>query len=156
MDANELNGFVEYRQPSGAGAGRLHARLARLSVAAAAARDVETLLDEQPDKLPALDIVVDDFELRGKKLGHLEIDAVNRGAGAVAREGGVREWRLNKLNLSMPEAVFSATGNWAALNAQPVAPAGSAAPRAGRAAPHGDELQAGHRRLGPAAGAASA
>ncbi len=132
VDANELNGFVEYRQPSGSGGGRLYARLARLSIAAAAATDVENLLDEQPDNLPALDIVVDDFDLRGKKLGHLEIDAVNRGASTVAREGGVREWRLNKLNLSTPEAVFNATGNWAALNAQPVPPGG---PRPGPRAP---------------------
>ena len=77
-----------------------------------------------PTACPALDIVVDDFELRGKKLGRLEIDAANRGAGTVAREGGVREWRLNKLNLSMPEATFSATGNWAAVGAQAAAPGG--------------------------------
>jgi uncharacterized protein (TIGR02099 family) len=124
VDANELNGYLEYRQSSsGLGGGRLHARLARLSIAASTAKDVEALLDEQPDNLPALDIVVDDFDLRGKKLGRLEIDAINRGANAVAREGGVREWRLNKLNLSMPEAVFAATGNWAALNAQAAATA---------------------------------
>ncbi|HWI84022.1 YhdP family protein [Ramlibacter sp.] len=124
VDARELNGFVEYRQPSGAGAGRLYARLARLAVAAAAASEVESLLDQQPETLPALDIVVDDFELKGKKLGHLEIDAVNRGPGVVAREGGVREWRLNKLRIAVPEAEFSATGNWAALNAQAAAPGG--------------------------------
>jgi uncharacterized protein (TIGR02099 family) len=123
-DASELNGYIEFRQPAGAGAGRLHARLTRLSIAASAASEVEALLDQQPDKLPALDIVVDDFDLRGKKLGRLEIDAVNRGPGTVAREGGVREWRLNKLNLSMPEAAFSATGNWAALNAHAVPPGG--------------------------------
>ena len=125
VDARELNGFVEYRQPTGAGAGRLHARLARLAVAAAAASQVESLLDEQPDKLPALDIVVDDFELKGKKLGRLEIEAVNRGPGVVAREGGIREWRLSKLRISMPEAEFNATGNWAAAGAQPVPPGGS-------------------------------
>ncbi|MDF2462565.1 MAG: hypothetical protein K0Q43_800 [Ramlibacter sp.] len=119
VDANELNGYLEFRQSSsGLGGGRLHARLARLSIAASAAKEVEALLDEQPDNLPALDIVVDDFDLRGKKLGRLEIEAINRGANAVAREGGVREWRLNKLNLTMPEAVFAATGNWAGLNAQ--------------------------------------
>jgi uncharacterized protein (TIGR02099 family) len=124
VDASELNGYVEYRQSAGTGAGRLHARLARLAIAASAAKDVETLLDEQPDKLPALDVAVDDFDLLGKKLGRLEIDAVNRGVGTVAREGGVREWRLNKLNLSMPEATFSATGNWAAVNMQAVPPGG--------------------------------
>ena len=33
----------------------------------------------QNQQMPALDVVVEDFELRGKKLGRLEIDAVNRG-----------------------------------------------------------------------------
>ncbi|WP_395688607.1 YhdP family protein [Caenimonas koreensis] len=134
IDANELNGYVEYRQSTASGAGRLHARLARLIIAAAEAKQVESLLDEQPEVLPGLDIVVDDFELRGKKLGKLEIDAVNRGAASVARDGGVREWRLNKLNLTTPEAQFAATGNWVALNAQ--APAGGpAAPARPGAAP---------------------
>jgi uncharacterized protein YhdP len=129
VDAAELNGYVEYRQPTGAGAGRVHARLARLAIAAAAAREVEALLDEQPSNIPALDVVVEDFELRGKKLGRLEIDAVNRGAGTVAREGGVREWRLNKLGLTMPEGSFSATGNWAALDAQAAPPGNRPGPR---------------------------
>jgi uncharacterized protein (TIGR02099 family) len=122
IDARELNGFAEYRQSSGIGAGRLYARLARLAVGASAASQVESLLDEQPETLPALDILVDDFELKGRKLGHLEIDAVNRGASALARDGGAREWRLNRLRLAMPEAQFDATGNWAALGAQAARP----------------------------------
>ncbi len=124
VDADELGGYVEYRQPSGAGSGRVFARLARLNIAAGAASDVENLLNEQPASIPALDVVVDDLVLKGRKLGRVEIDAVNRGGGAVAREGGVREWRLNKLNLTMPEASFTATGNWAALGAQPAAAGG--------------------------------
>ncbi len=123
VDAAQLNGYLEYRQPSGNGNGRLLARLARLSIAASAASDVESLLDEQPASIPALDIVVDDFELRGKKLGRLEIDAVNRGGGS--------EWRLNKLALAMPEANFNATGNWAQVNAQQP-PARGARPAAER------------------------
>ena len=118
VEADELNGYVEYRQPQNTGAGRLYARLARLSIAASAANDVEHLLEQQAASIPALDVVVDDFELKGRKLGRLEIDASNRGAGAVAREGGVREWRLNRLALTMPEASFTASGNWAALGAQ--------------------------------------
>ena len=50
---------------------------------------------------------------------------MNRGPGVVAREGGIREWRLSKLRISMPEAEFNATGNWAAAGAQPVPPGGS-------------------------------
>ena len=99
VDAAELNGYVEFRQPGGAGAGRVYARLARLSLAPAAATDVEALLSEQPTNIPALDVVVEDLELRGRKLGRIEIDAVNRSVGAQAR-GGIREWRLNKLNVT--------------------------------------------------------
>jgi uncharacterized protein (TIGR02099 family) len=117
MDADELSGYAEYRQPGaapGSVGGRLYTRLSRLKLAAGTARDVEVLLEGQPGAIPALDIVVDDFELKGKKLGRLEVEAVNRGAPTPAQGGGLREWRLNKLNLSMPEAVFSANGNWAA------------------------------------------
>lgn len=113
VDAGELSGYVEYRQPAGIGGGRLYARMARLGIAQSTAQDVESLLDEQPASMPALDIVVDDFELRGKKLGQLEIDAVNVGS---ARESG-REWRLNRFNIVTPEATLTASGNWAATGA---------------------------------------
>jgi uncharacterized protein (TIGR02099 family) len=124
IDATELNGYVEFRQPGGIGAGRVYARLSRLSLEPGTASDVEAILNEQPSSIPALDIVVEDLELRGKKLGRVEIEAVNRGASAAAREG-VREWRLNKLNVILPEAVLTATGNWVALNAQAIAAAGA-------------------------------
>ncbi len=124
IDAAELNGYVEFRQPGGAGAGRVYARLSRLSLGQSTASQVEAVLDEQPAGIPALDIVVDDLELRGRKLGRVEIEAVNRGAFAAGRESGVREWRLNKLNVTLPEAALTATGNWAALNAQTVAAGG--------------------------------
>ncbi|MDW5441051.1 YhdP family protein [Polaromonas sp. SM01] len=129
IDATELNGYVEFRQPGGAGAGRLYGRLSRLSLGQGSASEVEAILDEQPVNIPALDIVVEDLELRGKKLGRVEIEAINRGAGMVAREGGAREWRLNKLNIIMPEATLAATGNWVAVNAQQAQAAG-ASPRA--------------------------
>ena len=116
MDAQELSGYLEYRPSSGDNAGRLYARLARLILAPTSAKDVESLLDEQPASIPALDIVIEDLTLRGKKLGRVEIEALNRGAGAVPRDGGSREWRLNRFNVIMPEAVFTASGNWALLN----------------------------------------
>ena len=108
LDAGEINGYVEYRQSAGAAAGRLFARLSRLTIGQSTAQDVETLLDEQPASVPAMDIVVDDFELRGKKLGRLEIDAANMAASALSP----REWRLNRFNITTPEASFSASGNW--------------------------------------------
>ena len=124
IDAEELNGYVEYRQSQSNAPGRLFARLARLTLGTSSAADVEKLLDDQPASIPALDVVVDDLELRGKRLGRVEIEAANRAVAAGA--GGVREWRLNRFDVTMPEATFRASGNWAALNAQGVAgiPAG--------------------------------
>ena len=118
MDADELSGYVEFGQPNaapGGAGGRLYARLSRLRLGANTARDVETLLEGQPAAVPALDIVVEDMELKGKRLGRIEVEAVNRGAQLLARDSGVREWRLNKLNVISPDATFSANGNWAAV-----------------------------------------
>ena len=137
IDAEELNGYVEFRQAGGGsaglGGGRVFARLSRLNLGQNTASEVENILDQQPASIPALDIVVEDLELRGRKLGRVEIEAINRGAftplrdGALRegalREGGAREWRLNKFNVILPEAVLTATGNWAAINQQAPAPA---------------------------------
>ena len=117
IDADALGGYIEYH-PSGGDTpqGRVFARLSRLAVPQAAdpqsdALQVDALLDaRQPGQLPALDIVVHDFELRGRHLGRLEIEAVNR-----ATEGGQREWRLQQFNLSAPEATLTSSGNWALL-----------------------------------------
>ncbi len=117
--ATELNGYLEYRQPnaavSGGAEGRVYARLARLTLAPGAEDEVEALLDAQPASIPALDIVVDDFELRGKHLGRLEVQAINSSRQSAPGEASVREWRLNKLNLDLPEASLTGAGKWAAL-----------------------------------------
>jgi uncharacterized protein (TIGR02099 family) len=126
LDAAELNGYLEFRQPGivradgNTGAGRIFARLSRLSLGPSTANDVENILDGQPASIPALDIVVDDLDLRGKKLGRIEVDAVNR--SSAASEAGPREWRLNKFNIIVPEAVLTATGNWMAISAQTPGP----------------------------------
>ncbi|RQO82635.1 YhdP family protein [Acidovorax sp. FJL06] len=114
LDATELNGYLEYRPPGSPDAanGRVYARLSRASLPQSDVAQVEELLNEQPGALPALDIVVDEFELRGKRLGHVEIEAQNRGG-----EGAQREWRLAKFNITAPEASLTASGNWAVLNA---------------------------------------
>ena len=105
VEADQLKGHLEYRDAR-SGAGRVYARLARLSLPKSDAESVESLLDQQPSSVPALDIVVDDFELRGMKLGKLEVEAQHSGAA--------REWRLNRLLLSQPDATLSATGTWSA------------------------------------------
>jgi uncharacterized protein (TIGR02099 family) len=108
LDADQLGGYVEYRAAQGpANAGRVYARLARLALPPSDADSVENLLVQAPASVPALDIVVDDFELRGKKFGRVEIEAANR---AVA--GGGREWRMSRFAVSNPDAVLTGTGRW--------------------------------------------
>lgn len=130
IDARELSGYAEYRQSAGNNPGRVYLRLARATLSPSSEAEVENQLDEQPASIPAFDVVVDDFEFSGKKLGRIEIDAVNRGAGAgAARDGAPREWRLNKFNISTPEAQFTGSGNWATLNAQGQSAGTTALPR---------------------------
>ncbi|HQQ71396.1 MAG TPA: AsmA-like C-terminal region-containing protein, partial [Alicycliphilus sp.] len=112
VTARELDGYVEYRQGEGAAPqDRLYARLSRLALPPSTETQVNALLDaQQPARLPALDIAVQDFELRGRRLGRLEIEARNR-----ATQDGQREWRLSKLNLAAPEATLTSSGNWALI-----------------------------------------
>jgi uncharacterized protein (TIGR02099 family) len=107
VSADQLNGYLEYRQPVGSGAGSIYARLAKLTLAATATAEVEELL-QQPTSMPALDIAVDDFVMAERQLGQVEIQAQNLG-----RPGRPREWQLTKLHIRVPEARFNAIGNWA-------------------------------------------
>jgi uncharacterized protein (TIGR02099 family) len=104
VDADQLDGYVEWRPGAPGQPGVVLARLARLSLPQAQAESVESLLEQAPASTPALDIVVDDFELRGKRLGRVEVQADNRAGGS--------EWRLNRLNVVTPEAQLSASGQW--------------------------------------------
>ncbi|HVK33812.1 MAG TPA: YhdP family protein [Burkholderiaceae bacterium] len=106
LDADQLGGYVEYRAGRGPAApGRVYARLARLALPPSDASSVENLLADAPSTVPALDIVIDNFELRGKKLGRVEVEAVNRGP---------REWRMTRFVLTNPEAQLTGTGQWQA------------------------------------------
>lgn len=112
VNADQLSGNIDYLQPRSASQpGRVLARLERLSLPPSDAAAVEDLLGNAPASMPALDLVVADFELRGRKLGRLEVEAVNR---PVAARAGGNEWQLDKLNLVTPEARLSATGRWIA------------------------------------------
>ena len=112
VEAQELAGHIEYRLATAAAPARVYARLARLQVPATAAQDVETLTDgashgtpaepSAASPMPALDIVVEDFQLKERHLGRLEVQAVNRES----------EWRLDRLQLELPEATFAASGHW--------------------------------------------
>ena len=132
VDADQLGGYLEYRVPVRRGSaatagGRVYARLSRLSLPKGEDEQVESLLDQQPATMPALDVVVEDFELHGKRLGRVEIEAVNR-SGAQGRD-----WQLSKFNITLPEAQLTATGHWAATGAPAVRGAAASTPTGRRA-----------------------
>ena len=119
LQADQLAGDIEYRPARGAAqAGRVTARLQRLSLPQSEVAAVEGLLSQPPASVPALDIVVDDFELRGRKLGRLQVLAVNR---LLPGRAGLREWQLDKLDLDVPEAQFRGSGRWTATGARRMA-----------------------------------
>ena len=116
--AQEAAGQLQYR-PSAAGqASKVLARLSRLdlgatraaSAAGTASPSMAAALPPAESALPDLDVQVDNFYLGGKALGRLEIQAQN---DAPQADQG-REWRLNKLAISSPEAQLTGTGAWLA------------------------------------------
>jgi uncharacterized protein (TIGR02099 family) len=118
VDADQLNGYIEYRTPArlsgvATAGGRVFARLSRLSLPKGDDEQVESLLDQQPEAMPALDVIVEDFELHGKRLGRVEIEALNRSTP----QG--RDWQLSKFNISTPEAQLIGSGHWSATGPAP-------------------------------------
>ena len=121
LQSDQAAGTVEYREAVAAGAsGQLSARLSRLSIPAAdkaLAATTEVAGSASPASVPAMDLVIDDLEWRGRKFGRVELQAVNR-TGAAGPTS--REWRLQRLQVRTPEATFEASGQWGAVapNAQ--------------------------------------
>ncbi|WP_334186975.1 YhdP family protein [Noviherbaspirillum sp.] len=109
IDSEQASGYVTWNEsPSGTGLGKVTARLASLVIPKSAASDVSALLEGKntTTRMPGLDIVAENFELFGKKFGHLELMADNTRASS-----GV-EWRINKLSIVNPDAELTATGKW--------------------------------------------
>lgn len=108
VSAREVNGYFNWREPEpGKRLGTLNARFTRLEVPRSRAREFESLLDSQPEDLPALDIVAEQFVLFDRPLGRLDLRATNT---PTPMQHG---WRLDELSLANRAARFKARGNWA-------------------------------------------
>jgi uncharacterized protein (TIGR02099 family) len=117
IDARELSGHALYSLPTRQQAARLYARLARLNLPPSAVSEVESIMEAPPTTMPTLDIQIEDVTLRGKRLGRIEIEAVNaenRSPRSSTASPGNREWLLQKFNITVPEASLKASGQWAA------------------------------------------
>ena len=105
--ANEFQGTADYRPAADGASARIAARLNYLSIPPALLDDVESAMSDSPKDMPALEIVIDNLELRGIGVGKAEIEGFSRTSA-----NGSREWVLNKLNLTMPEASLQSKGQW--------------------------------------------
>lgn len=103
LSSREANGDINYRA---VGKGRVYARLKNLSLSDLKAEEGAGGGQEEPSELPALDVVADSFTLKGRNLGRLELQAVNRGA----------LWRMEKLTISSPDGTISGEGQWKAVS----------------------------------------
>ncbi|HJV85463.1 MAG TPA: YhdP family protein [Noviherbaspirillum sp.] len=109
IDSDQVSGYVTWTEsPSGQGLGKITARLASLIIPKSAASEVTELFEgkDTTTQMPAVDIVAENFELFGKKFGHLELMAQNR------RGFTGREWRISKLSIANPDAELKAIGKW--------------------------------------------
>jgi uncharacterized protein (TIGR02099 family) len=95
------------------GKGRLTARLRKLTLPPrdepAAPVTPVAAAAEKPIELPALDVVVDEFQLGERALGKLELQATPQ----------QRDWRIERLRLSNPESTLNLDGTWQAWLTQP-------------------------------------
>lgn len=113
IDSEQASGYVTWNESrSGRGLGRVTARLASLIIPKSAETDVTELLEgnSTSTQMPGVDIVAENFELFGKKFGHLELNANN------VRGTRGREWRISKLSISNPDGQLTASGKWSSLD----------------------------------------
>ncbi len=112
IDSEQISGHLSW-DDSGQNFGHVTARLGSLIIPETAANDVVDLLQSRQvhAKIPGLDVVAENVELFGKKLGRLELRAKN-----VSAQGGSGsdEWQIDALNLFNPDAELTAQGKWIA------------------------------------------
>jgi uncharacterized protein (TIGR02099 family) len=96
------------------GKGRLTARLRRLTLpvrdeAPAPPSAAVAAADAKPPELPALDVIIEEFQIGERALGKLELQATPQ----------QRDWRIERLRLSNPDGTLNLDGTWQSWLTQP-------------------------------------
>ena len=100
LDSRQASGELRWEEE---GSGKLTARLRQLKIDHAPNPVAEEAIASEPtEKLPAIDFVVDDFLLEGRRFGRVEVQARN--------EAGV--WQLKNVHVSNPAAILTGSGQW--------------------------------------------
>ncbi|MEY3580456.1 MAG: hypothetical protein RI984_1560 [Pseudomonadota bacterium] len=109
LRSDQAVGQLLWSDPSSErGAGKITARLVALVIPKSNTTEVTEILSGKASgmQLPGIDLVADNLELMGIKLGRLELSATNSGPIMA------REWRINKLIVTNPDAILKASGKW--------------------------------------------
>ncbi len=106
--SDQINGKLKWIEGSGnATDGKLVARLKSMNILQSSLKKVSDMTGRDDIyRIPAMDVVTDDLTLFGKHLGRTEIVASN-----VSFRNG-REWRINRLKITNPDAVLESSGSW--------------------------------------------
>lgn len=106
VGSDELQGELNWREREG---GRLVARIAKLVYPEAAPPRGVQPAGGHDLELPALDIVIDEMQLKKSSLGKVELQANKQG----------NDWRIERLRISNPDATLNADGVWQSWLVQP-------------------------------------
>lgn len=103
IDSREINGNAEWQKE---GSGKIIARLKNLTIPndenAAIKPVAKKEIKKLPNGYPALDVLVDNFQLGNKILGSLELNAFENGDN----------WDIQKLIVTNPDSTLTAEGSW--------------------------------------------
>jgi uncharacterized protein (TIGR02099 family) len=112
VDSRQVAGAVQWRPAGPSATGSLRLRLARLNVPDASdEHNVVDALASTIDELPAIDLVADQFMLRGHDFGKLEVKA-HTGTSAATSASADPVWTLDKLLIEQPDATLTGSGSW--------------------------------------------
>ena len=114
LRSDQAVGHLLWNDPSSErGAGKITARLVALVIPKSNTTEVTEILSGKASgmQLPGIDLVADNLELMGIKLGRVELSATNSGPVMA------REWRINKLIVTNPDAILKASGKWTSIAA---------------------------------------
>ncbi|MGZ8196725.1 MAG: YhdP family protein, partial [Burkholderiales bacterium] len=108
LAGREVEGNATWR---GEGKGRFTARFKKLALISVDAKPPAQVkpATAKSQELPALDIVAEQFQHGQKQLGRLELNAVHQ----------ERDWKIERLRISNPDAVLAADGVWQGWQTQP-------------------------------------
>lgn len=116
LASDQASGYASWQEPNAGNVlGRVTARLASLNIPKNVIAEVSNASTVPVSfKIPALDIMADEFQVFGKSLGHLELNASNVRVNEGSAGNEVSQWHINKLSLNNADAQLRASGDWTA------------------------------------------